>query len=79
LNGAAAGLHIGPNVRRLRDKRGLTQDELGTLSGVSKMEVYRLEAGRIGDPRISTVIKLAKALEVAETDLIHGGTGVIGQ
>jgi transcriptional regulator with XRE-family HTH domain len=66
------GHRVGANVKRLRNRRSLTQDELGRLSGVSKMEVYRLEKARTGDPRISTVIKLAKALEIDETELIHG-------
>ncbi len=73
LNEQLPGHRIGANVRRLRNRRSLTQDELGRLAGLSKMEIYRLENERTGDPRVSTVIKLAKVLEVDEAELIHGG------
>lgn len=46
------------NVRR---RRGLTQDRLSDLSGVSRKTIYLIEAGRVR-PRRVTVLVLAAAL-----------------
>jgi transcriptional regulator with XRE-family HTH domain len=50
-------------LRRLREKRGLTQEGLANLSGVSRPAIHRIENGQQA-PRRSTVSKLARALEV---------------
>lgn len=54
---------LGANLRRLRDERELSQEELAARSGVQAGEISRLERD-LRDPRISTVLKLAKALQV---------------
>jgi transcriptional regulator with XRE-family HTH domain len=50
-------------LRRLREDRGLTQEELAKRSGISRVYVAFLEAGR-QDPRVSIVMRLARALKV---------------
>jgi transcriptional regulator with XRE-family HTH domain len=50
-------------LKEHRERRGLTQEELATLSGVSRPTIAALELGyRKAYPR--TVKKLAKALKV---------------
>jgi transcriptional regulator with XRE-family HTH domain len=61
--------HFGHNLRALRLETGMTQEALGLASGVHPTVVSRLERGE-RDPRISTIIKLAAALEVSPGDLL---------
>lgn len=50
------------SLRRLRTDAGLTQQELATAAGLSVSNVSQIEAGKIPDPRMSTLRALAKAL-----------------
>lgn len=54
---------LGTNLRNVRKQLGLTQEEVAGRCGVHPTEVSRIEAGK-RDPRISTVRRLAKAVEV---------------
>lgn len=61
-----------PPLRHLkawRESRILTQRELGKLAGINWMTVHNIEHGQ--DARPSTVRKLAAALGVQPTDLLH--------
>ena len=54
---------VGENVRRIRAKKGLTQEQFSDLSGFSQQYLSGLETGK----RIQTVVtvyKLASALGV---------------
>ncbi len=61
--------HFGPKLREARERLGLTQEEVAQRSGVHVTEVSRMEAGK-RDPKISTLRKLAKAVEVKPGQLI---------
>jgi transcriptional regulator with XRE-family HTH domain len=63
-------IHL-PCLRELRQRRGLSQKELGELARVSQGTVYRVENGLRG-AYPGTVRKLATALEVAPEELLHG-------
>lgn len=52
---------LGTTLRKAREAAGLRQDEVAARAGLSRMTVQRIEAGRI-DPRMSTVVVLARAL-----------------
>lgn len=54
---------IGRRVKALREDRGITLSALAQRSGLSKGLVSTLEDGR-GNPTISTIWRLAEALEV---------------
>lgn len=47
----------------------MTQEEVAERSGVHATEVSRIEAGK-RDPRVSTVIRLAQALDVKPGKLL---------
>jgi transcriptional regulator with XRE-family HTH domain len=61
---------FGRNLRRARERAGLTQEEVAERSGVHATEVSRMEANK-RDPRISTLQRLAKAVEVSPSDLLR--------
>jgi transcriptional regulator with XRE-family HTH domain len=65
-----AGSNLGRNLRRVRERRDLTQEAVADRSGVHATEVSRIEAGK-RDPRISTLERLAEALEVSPGELLR--------
>lgn len=54
---------LGTNLREARERLGLTQEQVAQRSGVHATEVSRIEAGK-RDPQVSTLERLAKAVEV---------------
>ena len=62
---------FGANVARARKKRGLTQEEVSHRSGIHVTEVSRIERG-LRDPRVTTLVRLADALEVSPAVLLRG-------
>ena len=61
---------VGRNVRRIRQKKGLTQEQFAEVSGFSQQYVSGLENGR-RNPTIVTIYELAKALGVSYLDLLR--------
>ena len=51
------------NLRRTRKSKGLSQEELGFLCGLHPTEISRLERA-VREPRLSTMVRLARALDV---------------
>lgn len=60
---------LGTNLREARKQLGLTQEQVAERSGVHATEVSRIEAGK-RDPQVSTLLKLAKAVERPPGDLL---------
>jgi transcriptional regulator with XRE-family HTH domain len=60
---------LGKNLREARKRLGLTQEEVAERSGVQAGEVSRIEGGK-RDPKVSTLEKLAAAVEVPPGDLL---------
>lgn len=68
------------NVRQLRHKKGWSIRQLATESGVSESTILQIEFGlglpkraRYPDPLLSTLLKLARALEVGIEELVKEG------
>jgi transcriptional regulator with XRE-family HTH domain len=55
--------NLGANLRAARKKLKLTQEQVAERSGVHATEVSRIERGK-RDPMVSTVERLAAAVEV---------------
>ena len=63
----------GTRLRRIRQYRGMSIDELADAVGLNRITLYRYEQGeRI--PRLDTAEKLAKALHCSVNDLIGTST-----
>ena len=60
------------NLRRRRKELGLSQEQLGTRANIQMADISRYESGS-RDPRISTVARLAVALETPIADLLADG------
>lgn len=72
MGDARLARRFGENLRRVRRRAGISQEELGFRSGLHRTEVGLLERGaRV--PRIDTLLKLASGLGVRiESPLFEG-------
>ena len=61
---------IGENIKRVRNKLGLTQDDLVRKSGVKHTTLTKIESNVVVKPSVQTVAKIAKALGVPMEDLL---------
>jgi len=58
------------NLAKLRKEKGFTQEGLSRKADISFHTLVKIENGGIKNPRIETVKKLAKALNVKLDDLV---------
>ena len=58
------------NLKQLRKKKGWTQEKLAQESGISFHTLIKIERGDIKGPRLVTLIKIAKALNLSIDDLL---------
>ena len=60
------------NLKEIREKKGFSRRELSVLSGVNQNTINFLENGwnNTDNVRLSTLIKLAKALHCKVVDLV---------
>jgi len=61
---------VGRNVRRIRLKAGLTQEQFAERSGYAQQYISSLENGR-RNPTVVTVYELALALGATPIDLLQ--------
>lgn len=59
------------NLRRIRRKRELSQEDLAHLTAMHRTEISALERGR-REPRLRTLVKLSAALETPLSELLTG-------
>jgi transcriptional regulator with XRE-family HTH domain len=60
---------LGSTIKRLRKRQDLEQQELAAKAGVSQPYLSKLEAGRMKNPTLDVLRKLAKALGVTLEEL----------
>tara|TARA_B100001939_G_scaffold317690_1_gene304513 strand:- start:208 stop:408 length:201 start_codon:yes stop_codon:yes gene_type:complete len=62
-------LKIAMRIREIRKERNISQEILAFNSNVSRRHMTNIELGRV-DIRISTLIKISKALDIAPEMLL---------
>lgn len=62
---------IGQRIRAIRKAQGLTQETLAEHAGIDRSHMGFIEQGR-RHPTISTLAKIAHALDIPLTDLFRG-------
>jgi transcriptional regulator with XRE-family HTH domain len=69
---AARGVRrlVGQNLKRIRLKKGLTQEQFSDISGFSQQYISGLEGGH-RNPTVVTVYEIAVALGVSHLDLLR--------
>ena len=67
---ASNNFPIAANIKKYRNKLGISQDKLSKLANVTYNTITKIESGANKNPTIETLAKIAKALEVSVDDLI---------
>ena len=65
-----SGKVISKNIKRMRAKLGLTQDDLAKKADIKYTTLMKVESGTVNKPSVQTMAKIAKALGVNIEDLI---------
>ena len=61
---------IAKNIKKYRNKLKISQDKLSKLAGVTLHTLTKIETGATSDPRIKTLKRIAKGLNVSVDDLL---------
>lgn len=56
---------IGENIKKLRERAGLSAKDLADKSEVGQSTISEIEMGKIKNPRSETLMKIAKTLNVS--------------
>lgn len=62
---------LGADIRKVRNSKGLTLEDLAHRSGLDRTAIQKIESGR-HEPRAKTVMSLAKGLGVEPGALMGG-------
>lgn len=59
-------------IKEERSKQNLTQEQLANLAKIDYKHIQNIESlKKINDPKLSTLCKLAKALDIAPSKLLN--------
>jgi len=61
---------LSQNIRKLRLKKGLSQEKLARLADISTVTLVKIESGVAKEPTITTVTKIADALGISIDELV---------
>jgi len=61
---------LSENIKKLRRKKGLSQDKLAKLADVTLTTLVKIESGVNDNPTIKTLKKIADALKASIDELI---------
>ncbi|MFA5287480.1 MAG: helix-turn-helix transcriptional regulator [Candidatus Omnitrophota bacterium] len=61
---------LAQNIRKLRLKKGLTQEKLSRLADIANATLVKIESGAAKEPTITTVTKIASALNISIDELV---------
>ena len=65
-----SGKTISENIKKMRVKLGLTQDDLAKKADIKYITLTKVESGVVNKPSVKTMAKIAKALSVLIEELI---------
>lgn len=66
----AIEINIGGNIKKYRNKQGLSQEDFAKKSGVKYTTLTKIESNVIKKPSVLIMAKLAKVLGVSIEDLL---------
>ena len=65
-----SGKTISENIKKMRTKLDLTQDDLAKKADIKYTTLMKVESGIVNKPSVQTMAKIAKALGVSIEELI---------
>jgi len=66
-----SGKTISENIKKMRTKLGLTQDDLSKKADIKYTTLTKVESGVVNKPSVQIMAKIAKALGVNIEDLLE--------
>jgi transcriptional regulator with XRE-family HTH domain len=63
--------HLGEIILKIREKRGLTQEQLSLLSDINRTYLFRIEKG-LANPSVKILNKICRVLRIKICDLLRG-------
>ncbi len=60
---------VSNNIRRIRQKKGISQDRLSKEADLALNTIVKIETGESPNPTVETLEKIAKALGVSVAEL----------
>jgi transcriptional regulator with XRE-family HTH domain len=60
---------VSNNIRKIRQKKGISQDRLSKEADLALNTIVKIETGESPNPTVETLEKIAKALGVSVADL----------
>jgi transcriptional regulator with XRE-family HTH domain len=61
---------LADNIKRYRNGKGLSQEQLAQKAGITYSTLAKLESGVNQNPKVKTLQQIARALEVSLDDLM---------
>ena len=61
---------LSENIKRLRKKKGLTQEKLARMADIANNTLVKIEMGMAKEPTITTMRKIADALDVSIDEIV---------
>lgn len=61
---------IAQNIKKYRKKKGISQDKLSKIAGITYNTIIKIESGATLNPRVETLKQIADALSVKIDDLM---------
>lgn len=68
-------MNIGENIRRLREQRGVKQQEIADLIGMHRSNYSKIESGQ-REISVSAIDRIAQFFNSSVDEIIHMGTDV---
>lgn len=72
-------MSVGLTIKKLRQEKGLTQEELGALLGVKKAAVQKYESGQVQNLKHSTIKRLCEIFEKNPVVFIFNETELLNE
>ena len=69
INVTAVSKKIGENIRQIREKKNITQENLALEAGLNRAYIGYIERGE-RNPSTETMVKIAQALKISPKDLL---------
>jgi len=68
-----AAAYVGQQIRRLREERHMTQDQLAVGANIDSANIRSFESGR-AMPSVYSVVRISEALDCSPGNLLDGLT-----
>ncbi len=59
------------NIKKIRKKKGWSQERLAREADISYQTLIKIEQNRVKNPKLQTLIKIARALNVTLDELVN--------